>query len=124
MAPAQVATVKVVAGTRAETTLTATDPALEADPLTWSLVEGGGSIDAAGSYAWDTTEADVGTHVITARVSDDDQGAADAVFTVEVEAPQMATGCGCATGSELGALGLLAAALFRRRRSTGDDRAL
>ena len=117
--PKQVATVKVVAGARAETKLTATDPALEADPLTWVLVEGGGSIDTAGSYAWDTTEADVGTHVITARVADDDQGSAEAVFSVDVETPrQMDSGCGCTTGGEFGALGLLAAALLRRRRST------
>lgn len=146
--PSQQPGLSTVFGTEVTAQLQATDRAGAADPLTWSLVDGGGEVSDAGVYRWTPTDADLGHHVITARVMDDEGGQADSVFEVDVTAPTeggtdggtdagtgsgggaggggggddgtvTGNGCGCSAGS--GAFSLLWAAAFAamiRRRRT------
>ncbi|MDX2087205.1 MAG: Ig-like domain-containing protein [Kofleriaceae bacterium] len=104
-----------------ELTLTATDIAGDADPITFSLVEGPGEVSADGAYTWTPTNADAGEHAIKVRATDDDGGAGDVVFLVSVVATDEGGGC-CSTSSSpsggSAALALLVAALLRRRRRT------
>ena len=110
------------AGVEVAAQLSATDRAGSADPLTWTLVEGPGTLTADGAYSWTPESADAGGHVITARVSDDEGGANDLTFSVEVIAPP-SDGCGCRTTGSRGApasglviLGAIALSLRRRQR--------
>ncbi|MHA7629366.1 Ig-like domain-containing protein [Corallococcus sp. M7] len=106
--------------------LKATDAAGDRDPLTWSLVEGPGTVTPEGLYTW-KTEARTGGHFpVRIRVMDDDEGSAELVLDLTVRAqfqpelPPDSTGCGCAS-SQGGAassvtLLLVVALLVSRRR--------
>src|SRR5690606_11669049 len=72
------------AGSEVTAQLIATDRAGAADPLTWSLIDGPGTLTADGAYSWTPGHQDAGGHVVTARVSDDDGGTSDLVFSIDV----------------------------------------
>lgn len=129
-------TLTVEEGSRAQATLEATDPAGDADPLVWQLVEGPGELTPNGVYSWLTAVGDAGTHSVRARVSDDDGGVAELVFDVVVTAassppgdtpndpppadttkPTEPGGCGgCASGGSAPGLLWLGALVFARLR--------
>ncbi|HEX8701611.1 MAG TPA: Ig-like domain-containing protein, partial [Myxococcaceae bacterium] len=105
--PEQVASRTLQGGERVEIQLKATDAAGARDPLTWSLVEGPGTVSASGLFQWQSEPASQGDFVIRARVADDEEGTADVLFTLSVtptaEPPPDSTpdsGCGCASGAQ------------------------
>lgn len=112
------------AGSTVSLRLHANDPAGAADALTWTLVEGPGTLSAAGDYTWTPQAADSGPHTVRARVEDGDGGQAEVRFEVRVfppVGPEGNGGCGCGATPQAGPPVLLAllslVALARRRRS-------
>ncbi|MBZ4371629.1 Ig-like domain-containing protein [Corallococcus sp. AS-1-6] len=108
--------------------LKATDAAGDRDPLTWSLVEGPGTVTPEGLYTW-TTEARTGGHFpVRIVVMDDDAGSTELVLDLSVQEqlprlPPQSTGCGCASGqggaaSSVTLLAVLALLVSRRRPPT------
>jgi len=105
--------VKKRAGKTVKVQLSAEDPAAEADPITWRLIDGRGQLSEDGVYTWKHTT--VGTHEVHVAAADDDGGEAELLFEVKIERKPRG---GCASGggglSLLSLLGL--AFLFSRRR--------
>ena len=122
--PVPVEDLEVQLGDTADVQLTAFDPGGEADPLTWTLLEGPGSLGAQGRYLFSPTSGDGGEHLVRVQVADDDGGEAELSFTVRVvSGRQAAIGCACSATSSggggagwLALLGLGALALGGRRR--------
>jgi PKD repeat protein/N-acetylneuraminic acid mutarotase len=116
----EVAAQEVDAGMPLELTLTATDVAGDADPITFSFVEGPGEVSADGVYTWTPTNADAGEHAIKVRATDDDGGVGEVVVLVTVTSTEEGGGC-CSTGSSSSSgsavLALFVAALLRRSRA-------
>jgi MYXO-CTERM domain-containing protein len=82
---APVAAQTVEAGEPLSVTLSATDPAGAADPLTWTLVSGFGSLTSEGVFTWTPEPTADGPFTVTAQVADDDGGSAEVSFDVDVE---------------------------------------
>ncbi|RKI36563.1 hypothetical protein D7Y27_27995 [Corallococcus sp. AB004] len=80
--------------------LKATDAAGDRDPLTWSLVEGPGSVTPEGLYTWTTEARTAGHFPVRIRVTDDDEGSAELVLDLTVREqlpPSLPPDCGCAS---------------------------
>jgi hypothetical protein len=115
--PAPQALLSATPGTRVTTTLSATDPAAAKDPLSWTLLQGPGSLSADGQYSWEPRADETGRFSIEARVADDDTGAAVVRFDIQVASQPTPMGCTCtsvAPGPFL--LALLALVVRRRAR--------
>jgi MYXO-CTERM domain-containing protein len=122
--PEQVPPRAVRGGETVELALKATDAAGPRDPLSWSLLEGPGTLDADGKYSWTPEPSTQGDHIVRAQVADDDSGTADVLFTVTVTPKDSTTvpdsGCACSSGAQGTASSmafLLLLAAFARRRA-------
>ncbi|HYH96685.1 Ig-like domain-containing protein, partial [Hyalangium sp.] len=124
--PEQVSPRTVRGGEAVELALKATDAAGSRDPLSWSLLEGPGTLAADGKYSWTPEPSTQGDHIVRAQLADDDGGTADVLFTVTVTPRDSTTdpdsGCACSSGnpgaaSSMAFLLLLAAFAHRRARA-------
>lgn len=127
--PTVLSALEVRVGATASATFSASDPAGERDPLTWTLLEGPGSVTASGSWSWATGTQAPGTFTVRAQVTDDGGASAESSFQVRVLAAEPEpepepepSGCGCSSGagasSLWSALALVLAGVRRRRRVT------
>ncbi len=118
--PVEVGPLEVLRGESGALQLEATDPGGENDPLSWRLVDGPGTVEAAtGRYVVETSGLRRGVHAVTVEVSDDDGGTAQLGFAVNVTGGA-AVGCACVVSGEGGASGavvlLVALGLMLRPR--------
>ncbi|MGA9521714.1 MAG: PKD domain-containing protein, partial [Myxococcaceae bacterium] len=106
-------------GETLEVPLEGSDPAGDADPLNWTVVEGPGGI-SDGYYRWTPAEGSEGAFTVKLRVDDGDDGTAEIAFPVTVTADEsVAVGCnatGAPTPTLLLPLGLGLELLRRARR--------
>jgi hypothetical protein len=106
--------------------LRATDVAGERDPLTWTLVDGPGSLTPAGLYSWTPPSGTTGELVVRARVADDEGGSSELLFRITVESDSssvLAGGFGCTgSGEAISFTAFLFVALAMRSRRRSSNR--
>ncbi len=105
--PAEVPPQRTMGGTSFQLALSAQDPGV-GDVLTWTLLEGPGTLTTDGRYEWTPEPGTRGAHIVRVQVTDDGGGSAELTFTVDVLSPRHLTvGCSSAGPGPL----LLCAAL-------------
>jgi large repetitive protein len=105
--------------------LRATDVASEMDPLSWSLVEGPGSLTPEGLYSWTPPSGTMGEFVVRAQVSDEG-GSSQLLFRITVTSGDTSVppaSCGCTgSGEAVSFVALLLVALASRSRRRSSSR--
>ncbi len=74
----------IQAGQELRVQLRASDVAGAEDPLSWTLVEGPGSLTPEGQYSWTPPRGSAGEFVVRARVADDEGGSSELLFRITV----------------------------------------